>query len=137
MAPIWIQRACAAGGHDIRRLPQKRLARPHWHLQGRSRGDLILAQGAIRTLLRSVNAGDAVLITSDVSAEAAAELFPDVQRIIVTQRGIVRGLPPDLEIGGGSPELPIRPHGVSSAPPIRNPGLLLRAAEAAWGVRLR
>lgn len=135
MAPAWLQRACAAAiAWRIRRLAPAGSSIPLGIFKADRVGDLILAQGAIRTLLRSVNVGDSALITSDVAAEAAAELFPDVQRIVVTERGIVRGLPriwksvESLRAFRFDRLVCFQHHRSATQ------GLFLRAAEAEWSV---
>ena len=94
MSPHWLQRSCAgiARWRCRRRSPASRTFSLGIFKADRV-GDLILAHEAIQNLARSVPAGDAALITSDIAADAAAELFPDLRRIVVTQRGIIRGLP--------------------------------------------
>lgn len=93
MAPLWLQRACAATiAWRIRRTHRTRRRIPLGIFKADRVGDLLLSHGAIERFIRSVPAGDATLITSDVAAVAAAELFPNLPVIAVTQAGIVRGL---------------------------------------------
>lgn len=133
MAPPWLQRACAATiAWRIRATHRPRRRLPLGIFKADRVGDLVLAQGAIARLVRSVPAGGATLITSDVAAHAATELFPDLPRITVTQRGIVRGLPlvwksADALLGLRFERLVCLQHHRSATQ-----DLLLRAIEADW-----